>query len=86
MRSKGVPSLNGVDHRVLGDRLEAETFAIAAAVTRGTVTLQGIDPEHLGAFLAACDRMGISYTTDPDAVHIRPGDGPLRAIDVRTHP
>ena len=83
---EGVPSLNGVDHLVLGDRLEAETFAIAAAVTRGTVTLQGINPEHLGAFLAACDRMGISYATDPDAVRIRPSDGPLRAIDVRTDP
>ena len=75
-----------MEHRVLGDRLEAETFAIAAAVTRGTVTLQGIDPGHLGAFLAACDRMGISYETDADALHVRPSDGPLRAIDVRTDP
>jgi UDP-N-acetylglucosamine 1-carboxyvinyltransferase len=83
---EGVPSLTGVDHRVLGDRLEAGTFAIAAAITRGSVTLDGIDPDHLGAFLEAGTRMGVSFETDGGELHVGPADGSLRAIDVRTDP
>jgi UDP-N-acetylglucosamine 1-carboxyvinyltransferase len=85
---EGVPSLRGTDHRVLGDRLEAETFAIAAAITRGSVTLEGIQPEHLRAFLDVCDRMGVAYETDAaqSTLRILPGSEPLRAVDVRTDP
>jgi UDP-N-acetylglucosamine 1-carboxyvinyltransferase len=83
---EGVATLGGVEHRVIGDRLEAGTFAIAAAVTRGDVILDGISPVHLGAFLEAAGRMGVSYETDEQAVHIRPVDGPLRAVDVTTDP
>ena len=85
---EGVPSLRGTDHRVLGDRLEAETFAIAAAITRGSVTLEGVQPNHLRAFLDVCDRMGVAYETDAAeaALRILPGSEPLRAVDVRTDP
>jgi UDP-N-acetylglucosamine 1-carboxyvinyltransferase len=86
---EGVDRLGGVDHRVLGDRLEAETFAIAAAITRGTVDLHGINPEYLGAFLEVCDRMGVSYETDAAAATLRvlgSGDRTLRPVDVRTDP
>jgi UDP-N-acetylglucosamine 1-carboxyvinyltransferase len=86
---EGVERLGGADHRVLGDRLEAETFAIAAATTRGDVLLQGIDPAHLGAFLEVCDRMGVNYEADAAAATLRvlgATSGPLRAVDVRTDP
>ena len=86
---EGVDRLGGTDHRVLGDRLEAETFAIAAATTRGDVTLKGIDPDHLGAFLEVCDRMGVRYDADSSECSLRvlgSASGPLRAVDVRTDP
>ncbi|MGH2381371.1 MAG: UDP-N-acetylglucosamine 1-carboxyvinyltransferase, partial [Candidatus Limnocylindria bacterium] len=86
---EGVNSLGGVEHRVIGDRLEAETFAIAAAITGGEVTLSGVNPEHLGAFLEVCDRMGVSFETDADASALTVGansERSLRAIDVRTDP
>jgi UDP-N-acetylglucosamine 1-carboxyvinyltransferase len=86
---EGVDRLGGTSHRVLGDRLEAETFAIAAAATRGDVRMHGVDPGHLGAFLEVCDHMGIPYETDAAAaaLTVRGGSaGPLRAIDVRTAP
>lgn len=86
----GVDRLSGAEHRVLGDRLEAETFAIGAAMTCGDVTMRGIAPEHLAAFLEVCDRMGVSYETDlPDSetLRVHRSDGaPLRAVDVRTDP
>ena len=75
---EGVDRLGGAEHRVMGDRLEAETFAIAAAITRGEVTLRGVDPAHLGAFLEVCDRMGVAYEADaPSATprDPRPADG-----------
>jgi UDP-N-acetylglucosamine 1-carboxyvinyltransferase len=86
---EGVDRLDGASHTVLGDRLEAETFAIAAAVTRGDVTLNGIDPGHLGAFLEVCDRMGVHYETDAAARCLRiacPPDHVFGAVDVRTDP
>jgi UDP-N-acetylglucosamine 1-carboxyvinyltransferase len=77
-----------VEHRVLGDRLEAETFAIAAAITHGSVTLEGVDPNHLGAFLEVAGQMGISFETDAAAstLTVLPGDGALRPAEVRTDP
>ena len=86
---EGTDRLGGAEHRVLGDRLEAETFAIAAAITRGEVTLNGINPAHLGAFLEVCDRIGIPYETDATSscLRVRCCEGPeLRAVDVRTDP
>ncbi len=86
---EGVARLGGAEHRALGDRLEAETFAIAAATTRGDVLLRGIDPGHLGAFLEVCDRMGVHHEADPSACTLRvrgSGDETLRAVDVRTDP
>jgi UDP-N-acetylglucosamine 1-carboxyvinyltransferase len=86
---QGVERLGGAEHRVMGDRLEAATFAMAAAITRSDVTLTGIDPRHLGAFLEVCDRMGLAYEADAPgaALRVRATDGPpLRAVDVRTDP
>jgi UDP-N-acetylglucosamine 1-carboxyvinyltransferase len=72
---EGVTSLRGAEHRVIGDRLEAGTFAIAAATTGGDVTIRGVNPGHLGAFLEVLDCMGVPVeilapsdsAADPDA-------------------
>jgi UDP-N-acetylglucosamine 1-carboxyvinyltransferase len=86
---EGVTRLGGGEHHVLGDRLEAETFAIAAAVTRGSVTMHGVNPDHLAAFLEVCERMGVPFETDAGAAVVRVDatePGPFRAVDVRTDP
>ena len=88
---EGVDRLGGVEHHVIGDRLEAETFAIAAAITGGSVTLRGVNPEHLGGFLEVCDRMGVSHEADAAASTLTlpslAGEGrALRAVDIRTDP
>ena len=56
---EGVARLGGTEHAVIGDRLEAGTFAIAAAITGGDVTVRGVEHEHLGSFLEVLDRMGV---------------------------
>jgi len=86
---EGVDRLHGIEHRVMGDRLEAGTFAIAAAVTGGEVVMNGVDPSHLGAFLRVLGSMGVPYHTTDDGLrvggaHARPGG--YRPTDVETQP
>jgi UDP-N-acetylglucosamine 1-carboxyvinyltransferase len=85
---EGVDQLHGVEHRVLGDRLEAGTFAMAAAVTGGEITIRGVDPTHLGAFTDVLTGMGVSFetfATDGGGLRVRGGDG-IRPADVETQP
>ena len=85
---QGVDRLHGVGHTVLGDRLEAGTFAMAAAVTGGEVTVRGVDPGHLSAFTDLLTRMGISletFETDGGGLRVRGGDG-IEAADLETQP
>lgn len=83
---EGVERLGGTAHTVLGDRLEAATFAIAAAVTGGEVMLRGIDPTHLGSFREACGRIGLSFEPGADGLRVLAPDRELRATDVETAP
>jgi UDP-N-acetylglucosamine 1-carboxyvinyltransferase len=85
---EGVERLHGVEHRVLGDRLEAGTFAMAAAVTGGEVTVRGVNPTHLGAFTDVLAGMGVSFdtfATDEGGLRVRGGDG-IHPADVETQP
>ncbi len=85
---EGVDRLHGVEHRVLGDRLEAGTFAMAAAVTGGEIIVRGVDPTHLSAFTDLLTGMGISTDTfdeDGGGLRVRGGDG-IRPADVETQP
>jgi len=85
---EGTDRLHGVEHTVLGDRLEAGTFAMAAAVTGGDVTVRGMDPSHLAAFTDVLAGMGISFDTFTDeggGLRVRGGDG-IRPADVETQP
>ena len=61
LRIQGVQSLKGTKHRVLPDRNEAVTFAVAAAVTRGDVLLTNLNPADLTSFLAKLRRIGVSW-------------------------
>lgn len=86
---EGVDRLHGIEHRVMGDRLEAGTFAIAAAVTGGEVTMTGVDSTHLGAFLEVLGRMGVPYETTDDGLRVGnagSGAGGYRPTDVETQP
>jgi UDP-N-acetylglucosamine 1-carboxyvinyltransferase len=71
---EGVDRLHGVEHRVIGDRLEAGTFAIAAAATGGEVAMTGVNPAHLGSFLAVLERMGVPYASTDDGLRVGSAD------------
>ena len=52
----GVKSLHGAEHEVIPDRIEAATFAVAAAATSGEVTIHGARADHLHACWTSCAR------------------------------
>jgi len=81
----GVDELQPVEHTIIPDRIEAGTFAIAAAITRGDVLLEGAVPEHMDAVLAKLRGAGVTVTVEAGGVRVR-GGGDLRAVDITTQP
>ncbi len=69
LRIEGVEKLHGATHRVVADRIEAGTYAIAAAMTGGDVTLEGADPETFEAALSVLRAAGA--TVEPQQGQIR---------------
>jgi UDP-N-acetylglucosamine 1-carboxyvinyltransferase len=67
---EGVERLGGTTHRILPDRIEAGTFAIAAAVTGGDVTLDEAIPEHMHALIAKLRQTGVRVEECADALRV----------------
>ncbi len=81
----GVPSLRPVEHRVVGDRIAAGTYAFAAAMTGGDVLVRGVDPEHLRMVLDTLRAAGADVNIEPGALRVTGAQRP-RAVDVATLP
>jgi UDP-N-acetylglucosamine 1-carboxyvinyltransferase len=81
----GVKQLHGAEHVVIPDRIEAATFAIAAAVTDGEVTLRGVRPDHLHAVLDKLHDSGVKVERKASSVTVR-RNGRLRPVDITTLP
>lgn len=74
-----------VEFSVIPDRLEAGTFALAAAITRGEVILEKVMPEHLHALLAKLREAGVHVRECEDSVTVQATDRP-KPLDIRTMP
>ncbi len=85
---EGVPRLHGANHRVLSDRNEAVSLAIAAYLTKGDVRLLGADQGTLLTFLNTLYRVGLDFTVEDDAIRFFGSDMPPRPIALETdvHP
>ncbi|MEM8867582.1 MAG: UDP-N-acetylglucosamine 1-carboxyvinyltransferase [Verrucomicrobiota bacterium] len=82
----GVEKLHGCEHSVIADRIEAGTFVIAAAITKGDVTVKGIAPKLLGAFLDKLEESGLPMELSEDSIRVLPYLGSLKPVDVITLP
>lgn len=82
---EGVSRLDSCRHRVIPDRIETGTFALAAAITQGHVTLTDARPDHLASLFAAMAASGIQVELDNDAISITADHRP-RPIDITTDP
>ena len=85
---EGVDRLHGTDHRILSDRMEAVSLAVAAYVTHGNVRLEGANQSHLLTFLNTLYRVGLDFTVEDDAIRFGGGAWPPRPIALETdvHP
>lgn len=77
-------SLRPVTHRVVGDRIEAGTYAVAAALTGGRVAVDGVDPEHLRLVLDKLADAGPAVQRHSNGFEVTGGE--LRPVDVVTLP
>lgn len=82
---EGVERLHGAEWTICGDRIEAGTFLVGAAMTGGDVTVDGVVPHDLSALLATLEHMGAEVQSDGDSVRVSASDR-LRAADVTTLP
>ena len=82
---EGVERLHGAEWRIAGDRIEAGTFLVGAAMTGGDVTVDGIEPGQLTAATEVLRAMGAEFTRGPDWLRCR-ATRRLSAIDVTTLP
>jgi UDP-N-acetylglucosamine 1-carboxyvinyltransferase len=83
---EGVEKLHGCEHSVIADRIEAGTFIVAAAITRGDVTVKGIPTNLLGAFLDKLEEAGVPLEVKDDEIHVLPYSGSLNPVDCITLP
>ncbi|HUB34771.1 MAG TPA: UDP-N-acetylglucosamine 1-carboxyvinyltransferase [Bryobacteraceae bacterium] len=84
IRIRGVARLGGASHTIIPDRIEAGTFVLAAAITRGDVAVTGCDPGHLAALVSKLEQAGVAVSR-PDATTLRVRDGgALRSVDMTT--
>ena len=81
----GVGALRGADYTLIPDRIEAGTFAIAAAITGGDVRIHDVRPRHLDALLFKLREIGVDIDEDDHTLRVR-RRGPIRATTVQAVP
>lgn len=85
IRIEGVPTLKGVEHTIIPDRIEAGTFMVAAAMTGGDVIVEGAIPDHLRSLIAKMREMGVKIEEYENSVRVV-GNGNLKGVDIKTLP
>ena len=82
----GVKTLHGVEHTVVADRIETGSYALAAAATRGDVTVAGCVPEHNAILWEDLQEAGFQLDIGADFVRVLAHDGEIKPVRVRTAP
>lgn len=82
---EGVESLGGAEHKVIADRIESGTYLIAAAMTRGDVTVEGAEAADLAPLLERLDEIGASVEATATGVRVA-CSGPVQPRGIVTEP
>ncbi len=83
---KGVDNLNGTDFDIPADRIEAGTYLVAAAVTKGSVKVDGINPERLMKVIDKLKSTGASIELTNDSISISMMQKSPNPVDITTAP
>ena len=82
---QGVDELKPLVHAVMPDRIEAGTFMIAAAITRGDVRVIGALPQHQEALIAKLREAGVEVIEEAGAIRVK-GPRKIQPVDIKTRP
>jgi UDP-N-acetylglucosamine 1-carboxyvinyltransferase len=82
IRIEGVDSMHGCRHSIIPDRIQAGTYMIAAAATRGDVTIDNVIPKHMEAMTAKLEEMGVTVHEMDESIRII-GAPEYTAVDVK---
>lgn len=82
---EGVEKLHGATHSIVADRIEAGTFAVAAAITQGDLTLTHARPDTMGAIIEKLIKTGATVTEGIDTLRVKMSSRP-KAVDIKTLP
>ncbi len=85
IKIKGVNYLKGTTYTIIPDQIEAGTYMIAAAATRGDITIKNVTPKHLESITAKLAKIGVNVEEFDDSVRVWV-DGPLVKTSVKTMP
>lgn len=84
IKVQGVTKLHGARHRINPDRIEAGTFLVAGAITKGDLIVANCNPSHVSAVIAKLEEAGARVDIlGPESVRVR-ADGALRGVDIST--
>ncbi len=86
IRINGVKKLHGCEHTVVADRIEAGTFAAAAAITGGEVELIGARADLMGAVIEKFKQAGVSITPTERGLMVKCDGKHIQGIDIMTQP
>ncbi len=85
VRIEGVPTLGSVEHTVIPDRIEAGTYMVAGAISRGDVWVENVVIEHLQPLMSKLTEVGVEIVPWSGGVRIV-GGGMYRSTDIKTMP
>jgi UDP-N-acetylglucosamine 1-carboxyvinyltransferase len=83
IRVTGVERLHGAEHTIIPDRIEAGTFVLAGAISRGELVVSDCVPEHFAALNYKLEQAGADIQLEPNAVRVRYIGRP-KAVDATT--
>ena len=86
IRIQGVSKLHGATHSVIPDRIEAGSYAVAAAMAGGEVKLTKMRPELIQSLLDKIEQAGAEVKPANDGVTIKRNGARLKAVDIETDP
>ncbi|MCI6158613.1 MAG: UDP-N-acetylglucosamine 1-carboxyvinyltransferase [Selenomonadaceae bacterium] len=85
IKSEGVSKLRGRDYTIIPDRIEAGTYMVAAAMTRGDVYIENAISEHLKPVIAKLKEAGVHIEEDVGGIRVQ-CDHRTKAVDIKTMP
>lgn len=85
IKIRGVSRLHSATHSIIPDQIEAGTYMVAAAATRGNVLVRGVIPKHLESITSKLLSIGVTVTEYDEAIRVT-GDKPYKKTNVKTMP